>query len=61
MMPLLNHNVGDLRLIGFLQIFTGSPYGHQLSCHHSVELAFTHTISKHNQGLWLLAGNFDLL
>ena len=55
------YNVGDQRLIRFLQLFTGTLYGQQLSDHHCGELAFTHTISKHHQGLWSIIGFVELL
>ena len=57
MVPLLHHNVGDLKLIVHLHLPAGGPDDHQLPCHDNGELAFTDTVSEHYLCLWLLLGD----
>ena len=48
------HQVSDAWLVAFLHLHAGLPQGEKLLGQHSQELAITHSVSEHDESVWLL-------
>lgn len=60
--PLLHHQVvSDQGFIPFLPELSGSSDSFQLPSHDNGKMAITHTVSEHDNGLWLVLGHIQEL